>query len=346
MKVITIGRSHDNDVRIDDPYVGRHHCQIVQHDNGMFTIVDMNSTNGTYINGRRVFGEAQLQPYDSVTIGHTILPWRSYFSPKTESYALPIVLGSVGGVLLTIVLALLIFRHGSEKAFAFKGDYPDAVVVNMVDEDGTQYSIEAIEGQVCVWFEEGTPYKTAQKSIKASGGRIVAQIPENGYYLVKVPADKVNIFLNRIKKEHCVDWAYPNMISYSCAVYNYVLDNYYQDTRTKDTARHGYVVEYALQEYGSNVPFRHFNIGNENGFNLCASHKLGNGCVNSEFFALDTISRLNNNGPIFINMSYGPSLPKREKPNGKPENYYWKEATDKEKETYQINYCKSLKKNH
>ena len=40
MKVITIGRSHDNVVRIDDPYVGRHHCQIVQHDNGMFTIVD------------------------------------------------------------------------------------------------------------------------------------------------------------------------------------------------------------------------------------------------------------------------------------------------------------------
>lgn len=341
MKVVTIGRSHDNDVRIDDPYVGKHHCQIVQHDNGMFTIVDMNSTNGTYVNGRRVFGEAQLQPYDSVTIGNTTLPWVEYFSPKTDSYALPIVLGCVGWVLLTSVLTLLFFRHGSAKAFAFKGEYPDAVVVNMVDEDGTPFTIEAIEGQICVWFEEGVPYKTAKQSIKALGGRIVAQIPENGYYLVEVPADKVQNFLKRITKENFVDWAYPNMISYSCAVYNYVLDTYYRDKRKKeDVVPHGYVVEHALQEYGSNIAFRHFNIGNENGVNMCTSYKLGDGCVNSEFFALDTISRLNNDGPIFINMSYGVPLPERKSDN----KYYWREATFGEKTMYRITYYHNLKK--
>lgn len=344
MKVITIGRSHDNDVRIDDPYVGRHHCQIVQHNNGMFAIVDMNSTNGTFVNGRRVFGEAQLQPYDSVTIGNTTLAWVEYFSPKTESYALPIVLGCVGWGVLTIVLTLLIFKHCSDKAFAFKGEYPDAVVVNMVDEDGTPYTIEAIEGQVCVWYEEGVPYKTAKQSIKVLGGRIVAQIPENGYYLVEVPADKVQIFLKRITKENFVDWAYPNMISYSSAVNNYILDNYYPNMtrKNKGTTPHGKVVQKALEEYGLNIPLRSFNIGNKNGENLCKK-KLGNVCVNSEFFALDTISRLYNNSPIFINMSYGPSLPAH-LINGKTQSYYWDEATDREQSDYQNYYVNALKK--
>ena len=68
MKVITIGRNPDNDVCINDPYVGRHHCQIVQYDNGTYAIVDMGSTNGTYVNGKRIFGEAQLQPYDTVSL--------------------------------------------------------------------------------------------------------------------------------------------------------------------------------------------------------------------------------------------------------------------------------------
>lgn len=79
MKVVTIGRSQDNEVCINDLYVGRHHCQIIQHDNGTFTILDLDSTNGTYVEGKRIFGEVLLQPYDSVIIGHTNLPWRDYF---------------------------------------------------------------------------------------------------------------------------------------------------------------------------------------------------------------------------------------------------------------------------
>ena len=34
MKVITIGRSSQNEVTIHDGAVSRHHCQIVQYDNG------------------------------------------------------------------------------------------------------------------------------------------------------------------------------------------------------------------------------------------------------------------------------------------------------------------------
>lgn len=49
----TIGRAEDNDIVIDDPTVSGHHCKIVVEDS-RFTIVDLDSTNGTNVNGSKV----------------------------------------------------------------------------------------------------------------------------------------------------------------------------------------------------------------------------------------------------------------------------------------------------
>ena len=50
---VTIGRSSDNDVVIDDPKVSRHHARIVN--NGSGTIIeDIGSLNGISINGTKV----------------------------------------------------------------------------------------------------------------------------------------------------------------------------------------------------------------------------------------------------------------------------------------------------
>lgn len=91
IKVITIGRSNEgNDVIIDDPWVSRHHFQIVQDDDGSFRLADFGSTNGTYINGQRVSGEVELDENDIVRVGNTIIPWKQYFYssfggfPETE----------------------------------------------------------------------------------------------------------------------------------------------------------------------------------------------------------------------------------------------------------------------
>ena len=79
MKVITIGRSSKNDVVINDPLVGRNHCQIIQYDDNNFSIIDLNSTNGTFVNGRKIIGEVSLKSADIVRIGNTTLPWKTYF---------------------------------------------------------------------------------------------------------------------------------------------------------------------------------------------------------------------------------------------------------------------------
>ncbi len=85
MKVITIGRDDKgNDRVIIDPHASRHHLQIIQHDDGHFSLLDFGSTNGTYINGQKIKGEVPLNDMDIVRIGNTPIPWRMYFD--TDEY--------------------------------------------------------------------------------------------------------------------------------------------------------------------------------------------------------------------------------------------------------------------
>lgn len=72
---VTIGRSGDSDVVIDDPYASEFHFRIVvQNDTAVLS--DLGSTNGTYLNGRRVTVPTRLGKGDSIQIGNTILEVR------------------------------------------------------------------------------------------------------------------------------------------------------------------------------------------------------------------------------------------------------------------------------
>ncbi|MDR0971960.1 MAG: FHA domain-containing protein [Bacteroidales bacterium] len=89
MKVITIGRSSSNDIVINDAKVSRRHMQIIQDDHGNFLLSDLESKNGTYINGVKIKGrEVRLSSYDIIKIGNTVVPWKSYF-PPTGGYPPP-----------------------------------------------------------------------------------------------------------------------------------------------------------------------------------------------------------------------------------------------------------------
>ena len=64
----TVGRLADNDVRIDNPAVSGHHALINNILNDSF-LEDLNSTNGTYVNGKLIKKHA-LQHGDVITCGH------------------------------------------------------------------------------------------------------------------------------------------------------------------------------------------------------------------------------------------------------------------------------------
>ncbi|MEE8528305.1 MAG: FHA domain-containing protein [Gammaproteobacteria bacterium] len=64
----TIGRLPDNDIRIDNPAVSGHHSLVINILNDSF-LEDLNSTNGTYVNGKLIKKHA-LQHGDVITVGH------------------------------------------------------------------------------------------------------------------------------------------------------------------------------------------------------------------------------------------------------------------------------------
>jgi len=63
----SLGRSPDSDVFLDDISVSRKHAEIRRHDDG-FTIHDLGSMNGTYVNRERV-EMTKLAQHDEVQIG-------------------------------------------------------------------------------------------------------------------------------------------------------------------------------------------------------------------------------------------------------------------------------------
>jgi FhaA, N-terminal domain/FHA domain len=66
---VVLGRSRECDIQIEDPNVSRRHAELRQ-EGAAFWIVDLDSTNGIEVNGRRV-QRAKLDSGDVVTVGST-----------------------------------------------------------------------------------------------------------------------------------------------------------------------------------------------------------------------------------------------------------------------------------
>jgi pSer/pThr/pTyr-binding forkhead associated (FHA) protein len=67
-EVTTVGRQKGNDIVLDDVTVSRHHLLFTVTASGRVTVRDLNSLNGTYVNGSRV-EEVTLRTFDEVQIG-------------------------------------------------------------------------------------------------------------------------------------------------------------------------------------------------------------------------------------------------------------------------------------
>jgi hypothetical protein len=78
----TIGRLPDNDIRIDNAAVSGHHSLIINILNDSF-LEDLNSTNGTYVNGKLIKKHA-LQHGDVITAGHHQLRFVEEDTPQDE----------------------------------------------------------------------------------------------------------------------------------------------------------------------------------------------------------------------------------------------------------------------
>jgi pilus assembly protein CpaF len=69
---VTIGRLAGNDIVLGKGNVSKYHSRIVLKD-GKFIIVDMKSTNGTYVNGKKIAAPQVVRPTDKIYIGDYII---------------------------------------------------------------------------------------------------------------------------------------------------------------------------------------------------------------------------------------------------------------------------------
>lgn len=69
MKTIKIGKSPNNDHVINDASVSRQHAVVTILDDGRIVLRDLNSTNGTFVNGKRITTDTVVQPQDQVRLG-------------------------------------------------------------------------------------------------------------------------------------------------------------------------------------------------------------------------------------------------------------------------------------
>ena len=69
---ITIGRVSGNDIVLAKGNISKRHTRLTKRDNGM-EIADLKSTNGTYVNGRKIAGPTAVAPSDRIYVGDFLI---------------------------------------------------------------------------------------------------------------------------------------------------------------------------------------------------------------------------------------------------------------------------------
>ena len=87
MRFLKIGKDKGNDIYkdfINDPTVSRNHCKFFEDDEGNVFLTDLNSTNGTFVNGNKISKPVLLESYDIVRAGNSLIKWKEYFSKQNK----------------------------------------------------------------------------------------------------------------------------------------------------------------------------------------------------------------------------------------------------------------------
>jgi hypothetical protein len=92
MEKFSIGRDASNQIVLSDNFVSRLHAQLIISDNGQVMIKDLGSSNGTFVNNRRI-NECYLKEGDIVKCASAILNWQQYISGSPVKTNEPVLTG-------------------------------------------------------------------------------------------------------------------------------------------------------------------------------------------------------------------------------------------------------------
>lgn len=72
---LVLGRAADSSIVLDDTFASSHHARLDRRD-GAWVLVDLGSTNGTYLNGTRIGDVVRVSVGDRLQVGNTVLDVR------------------------------------------------------------------------------------------------------------------------------------------------------------------------------------------------------------------------------------------------------------------------------
>lgn len=110
--IACIGRTDENDVTLADVSVSRHHARLKRQDDGSYVLTDLNSSNGTLLQGRQVQQSARVWHGERIQFGNVecviVDPQGKGRSPRQKRQWLIFGLAVLGAALLGAVVSLLL----------------------------------------------------------------------------------------------------------------------------------------------------------------------------------------------------------------------------------------------
>ncbi len=129
----TVGRSSKADMYVNDVGISRKHARLVAYGNDVF-VEDMESANGTYLNGDRVKRRVQLEDGDKITLGSTTILKFTYHDRLDETFQKQMFDAALRDGLTGAYNKNFLLNHlNTELAFALRHGTPLSVIMFDVD---------------------------------------------------------------------------------------------------------------------------------------------------------------------------------------------------------------------
>lgn len=84
MRTLKIGKDATNDIVINNSTISRQHAIVSIEDNSVVTIRDLNSTNGVYVNGKRITTDTIIKKEDRIQLGNHVATYEELTTPPAS----------------------------------------------------------------------------------------------------------------------------------------------------------------------------------------------------------------------------------------------------------------------
>jgi predicted component of type VI protein secretion system len=123
--VTSLGRHDDCVIRIKSAQVSRRHCELYEVGDQLM-LRDLGSSNGTYVNGKRVSGEQALKHGDEVTVGAVTLRVSKLGKPVSSLPASPASKPKAGDTAIVDAVEVEVSADAEEEEFEMEFDDGEA----------------------------------------------------------------------------------------------------------------------------------------------------------------------------------------------------------------------------